>query len=140
MENRTKQKMEMQRKQCHQIFHTEKELIRHKQYTCETITTTNNDVTIKDQRRQPQEQTPQTIQWQKNKIRYDPEQQRWICQLCRKQYGPQSMRNAILHASAHTNTRHATEQNKWKSGCEIHEYGHSKNKIHMENAQKQNKT
>ena len=63
MENRTKQKMEMQRKQCHQIFHTEKELIRHKQYTCETITTTNNDVTINDQRRQPREHTPQTIQW-----------------------------------------------------------------------------
>ena len=60
-QNKTKWKCE--EKQFHQIFPTEKELKRRQQYTCETKTTTNNDVTINDQRRQPREHTPQTIQW-----------------------------------------------------------------------------
>ena len=63
---------------------------------------TQHDQTIKDNRKQPQEHAPQTEQWRNNnKVYYNPEQKEWTCQQCQKQYGPQSMRNAILHASAH---------------------------------------
>ena len=69
-----------------------------------------------DRRKQLQEAIPKAKQWKyKKNVRYGPEQQKWKCQKCAKIYGPQSMGNAILHASAHNNARTITRRNQRKA-------------------------
>ena len=67
--------MEMQQNNYQLYFQTQEELKRRRKYQCDPQSRNkqNWNHRIQGQRRQPREHTPDTIQWECGKIKYDPE-------------------------------------------------------------------
>jgi len=65
--------------------------------------------------------TPENIY--KDRITYNHELTKWICNICGKQYAPQSQQNAIQHACNHyqQNKRERAPEIKWAPGTQEEE-------------------